>query len=209
MSKCRIVQCMNPPKDWTKCRESETVLITGDGRTLPDDVKQFESWQVPHDVFCVNRSLLYFQRPINHWAAVDAEESVWFSQYCNSDVLPKGKWIWRHIIGVCRGYDFYWQGFGTFNTAASRIIWPGNSGYFAMMAALEIGYTKVILAGMPLDRNPCWYEPEDKPGPNWIGAMYTQWMDWKMESPKADRVRSMGGYSAFILGNATKEWCEK
>jgi len=31
-------------------------------------------------------------------------------------------------------------------------------------------------------------------------------MDYKMEAPEAEKVRSMGGYSAFIMGKANKEW---
>jgi hypothetical protein len=61
-----------------------------------------------------------------------------------------------------------------------------------------------------LDRQPHWYEPGDTRGPNWVGACYTQWMDFKMQMPDmAEKVRSMSGYSAFILGKAEKDWINK
>jgi hypothetical protein len=70
-----------------------------------------------------------------------------------------------------------------------------------------MGYEKIVVAGMPLDMEPCWYEPDSDEGPNWMGWMYVQWMDFKTNVPAAQRVRSMSGYSEFILGKANKEWC--
>ncbi len=69
-----------------------------------------------------------------------------------------------------------------------------------------MGYEKVVLAGMPLDRSRHWYDPEGTEGPEWMGDVYTIWMSWKMKSPDAYKAKSLSGYSAFILGRATKEW---
>jgi hypothetical protein len=54
----------------------------------------------------------------------------------------------------------------------------------------------------------CWYEDEMEDGPNWNGWCYTQWMDFKIKVPEAAGVKSMGDYSAFILGKATKDWAK-
>jgi hypothetical protein len=60
---------------------------------------------------------------------------------------------------------------------------------------------------MPLDSTPHWYEdPSTNRGPNWAGHVYTQWMDFKLKVPGAANVKSMSGYSAFILGEADKKW---
>lgn len=195
------LRCINASKPGDLCTK-DTVLITGDGSCLAEDVGAFKAWGVPHDIYCVNRSLLFFQEPINHWAAVDAEESMWFAQYVNREVKPQGHMIYRHTIGVCPGaYNVFWEVAGDQSEYQAR-LWAGNSGYFAVLTALEMGYERIILAGMPLDRKPHWYEPENETGPNWIGATYTQWIDFKLKHPLSDRVRSMGGYSAFILGQA-------
>ena len=88
-----------------------------------------------------------------------------------------------------------------------RRIWIGNSGYFAVLTALHMGYEKIILLGMPLNHEPHWYERGDQPPPTWAGKAYTQWMDLVIKRPEAaKKVRSMDGYSAFILGQATKDW---
>ena len=181
-------------------------LITGDGGTMPDEVREFESWGIPHDLYCVNRSMLFFERQVDHWCAIDVEESVWFTQNVNPKIQDS-KQIVRHTIGEgSYAYDVYWEMVGDVQNEYQRRVLTGNSGYFAVLTALEMGYEKLVLAGVPLDMNPCWYESDDEEGPNWNGWCYTQWMDFKIKSSRAAQVKSLGGYTEFILGKATKEW---
>lgn len=198
---------INSDIDFCKWRKSENVLVCGDGGTLPKDVQDFERFGVPHDVFCINRSLLYFQRPVNHWAAIDAEESTWFSENLTSAVVPPGGRVLRHTIGYCpMGYDVGWKVDQKFDNERQKDVWSGNSGYFGILAALKMGYKRVIVSGMPLNTDPHWYEDQSLPGPNWVGQTYRTWMDFKIEHPDAGRVRSMSGYSAFIFGGVTQSW---
>lgn len=205
--KIEKVWCANQA-DWEKVRMSDVCLITGDAATLPDDVKKFEAWGIPHDVYCVNRSIVFFDRPVHHWAAIDNEESTWLPQYDSEKIHIPGRPIWKHTIGGCRGYDFYWISFDPADemTDHARRHWGGNTGYFAILTAAEMGYKRVILAGIPLDNSPHWYDPPEANGPQWLGIVYQQWMDYKMKVPFADNVRSLSGYTAFIFGDATKEW---
>ena len=190
----------------------DTVFVTGDGHTLPQDVKKFESWNIPHDLFCVNRSMIFFERPVTHWAAVDTDEAVWFSENVNEKIMPEGHRIVRHTIGkLLVGADVYWEPINfaepiTPVTGVPRRIWTGNSGLLAILSSIYMGYKKIVLAGIPLDTKQHWYEPEGTEGPNWVGMVYRQWMDFKIEIPEAENVRSLSGYSAFILGKPTKEW---
>jgi hypothetical protein len=195
-----------PAGDVTKYPEHDVVLITGDGICMPEDVKNFEAWDIPHDLYCVNRSMLYFERQIDHWAAIDVEESGWFAENVNFKIEPR-KQIIRHTIGDGSfAYDVYWKMDIEEQNEFQRRVLVGNTGYFAILTALNMGYKKIILAGMPLNMDRCWYEPEDADGPNWMGWMYVQWIDFKMNHPLADRVKSLSGYSKFILGEATPEW---
>ena len=207
------IKPINKKIDLPALRKSDTVLVTGDGSTLQQDVADFERFGVDHDVFCVNRSMLFFQRPINHWAAIDAEESIWFSENLSSQVIPESGRIWRHTIGYCPiGYDVFWsvdEAKQSFDNETQRHLWSGNSGYFGILAALEMGYERVVVAGMPLNTEPHWYETADTPGPNWVGQTYRTWMDFKKTHPKADNVRSMSAYSQFIFGEVTEKWLTK
>ena len=194
--------------DVSRYRTHPLCLITGDGRCLPDNVKEFESWDVPHDLYCVNRSMLYFERQVDHGGAIDIEEAAWFTQHVNEKIQGK-KNIIRHTIGSqTYAYDVYWQMDFDFKNDFQRRVLTGNSGYFAVLTALVMGYEKIVLAGIPLNMDSCWYEDEMEDGPNWNGWCYTQWMDFAIKVPRAADVKSLEGYSAFILGKATKDWAK-
>lgn len=201
------VNCLNPPADWARYRNSDTVLITGDGGSLSRDVRQFEEWGIGHDLFAVNRSLIFHQRQVQHWCAVDLEETIWFAHNLSRAQCPERNVI-RHTIGDLPGaVDFRWEMVYDWEDDLQKLVISGNSGYFAVLASIAMGYERIILAGMPLNSTCHWYEdPEKARGPNWAGHVYTQWMDFKMQVPEAERVRSMGGYSAFILGTADREF---
>jgi hypothetical protein len=200
------VKPYNPGEDVTKYRSRPVCLITGDGSNLPDEVREFSSWNVPHDVYCVNRSMLFFERQVTHWCAIDVEESVWFANFVTDAIEPDKKII-RHTIGEGSfAFDVYWQMDIAFENDFQRRVLTGNSGYFAILTAIQMGYEQIVLAGIPLDMSPCWYESAEDEGPNWNGWTYTQWMDFKIKIAEADRVRSLGGYTEFILGKATKDW---
>jgi len=195
-------------------REHDTVFITGDGKCLAQDVEEFTSWGIGHDIYAVNRSLIFHERQVLHWAAVDVEEATWFTQYVNGNVEPRRRII-RHSIGGETHfgntdgvglYDIYWTMDYQWENEYQRRVFVGNTGYFSVLTALKMGYSKVVLGGMPLNQDPHWYDPDDADGPNWTGLTYCQWMDFKMKHSGADRVRSLQGYSSFILGQATKDW---
>jgi hypothetical protein len=191
-------------------RKSENVLLCGDGGTLPEDVNFFTSLGIDHDVYCVNRSMLYFERPITHWAAIDGEESTWFSENLNKKVMPNDGRIMRHTIGHCPiGFDVGWRVNQKFENEAQKDIWAGNSGYFGVLTSVSMGYKKIIIAGIPLNTDPHWYERKDIPGPNWIGQTYRTWMDYKMKIPEASRIRSLSGYTKFIFGGVDEKWLLK
>ena len=178
-----LVLLNDPPLDFDKIRQSDVCLITGDGDTLADDVEKFESWKIPHDLYCVNRSLKFFKRPVNHWCAVDYEECMWFAENVTKAVQGKHP-IHRHTIGIFpQAFDVYWQQAVEFQNEIQKRIWIGNSGYFAMLTALHMGYKKLVLAGCPMNNNSHWYEPDNEFGPNWHGEAFTQWIDFKMRNP--------------------------
>jgi hypothetical protein len=200
------LKLINKNLDPLTLKNNSIVLITGDGNTLSKEVREFESWNIPHDLYAVNRSLLFHQRQVDHWAAIDIEESCWFAQNVTFAQQPN-KNIKRHTIGECSmAYDIYWEMDYPWENDFQRRVFVGNSGYFAVLTAIHIGYEKIILAGMPLNTESHWYETDKEKGPNWRGLTYIQWMDFKMKSPNAEKVKSLGGYSAFILGIATKDW---
>ena len=200
----RVKPCITE-LDVNQLRLSDTCFITGDAKCLASDIEAFETWGIEHDVYAVNRSILMFSRPVRHWAAIDNEEAGWYAEYWSGQTRPEQ--TAKHTIGTCAGFDVYWGRDRTAPVNPEEVdYWIGSSGYFAILTAIYMGYKKIVIAGMPLDRTPHFYDPEGAEGPFWMGGTYTQWMDFKTQIPEANNVRSMSGYSAFILGQATKEW---
>jgi len=179
-------------------RNHDVVLITGDGRSCPSDIYRFLDWKVPHDVISIGRSINLYEGNINHWANVDGADSKWWSEH-----LPAkngGRVPLRHTLGDIPWYDCIWD-----DGKPNGSVWQGSSSLFATLIAVYLEYRKIILAGCPLDEAGHWFSPENESGPTWEGGTYRAWLDFSNEDD-AVRVKSLSGYTAKIVGEATKEW---
>jgi len=177
------------------------VLITGDGMSLPEDIKRFDDFNMKHDLYCIGRSIKYVAGPVDHFADVDCAESIWWAEN-----LPD-KWRngpLRHTIGEMRGFDVDWN-VEDCPWDKSEIVWHGSTSLFAVLTCIEMGYKRIVLAGCPLDRNGHWYYPPEHVGPNWTAECYIAWMDFSQQ-PEAERVRSLSGYTRIIMGDVTATW---
>jgi hypothetical protein len=82
------------------------------------------------------------------------------------------------------------------------VSWDGSSGLLGVTVAMHLGYTRVILCGVPLDKAAAHY--------NYAG----DWMDapryraaWVKHRPDMRKnVRSMSGWTQRLLGAPTLEW---
>jgi hypothetical protein len=72
----------------------------------------------------------------------------------------------------------------------------GSSSLLGALAAIRMGYRRIILCGCPLD------------GKNATGGSYETFREgWKAFAGElAGRVRSMSGWTAELLGMPTEEW---
>jgi hypothetical protein len=212
MDNLPFVQVVSPIKegmDFSKQRDNRTVLITGDAWSLFADIAKFDEFGVPYDLFCVNRSIRAMKKPVKHWAAIDTEESVWLSQYLTPELVPESGLL-RHTIGWCQGFNVCWK-VDDRPEGTEFLLWAGSTSYFAILAAIYMGYEKIVLAGIPMDCKHHWYEEEGTKGPSWKGQVFHTWIDFARTEP-AKKVKSISGYTEFILGAPTKEWlngCER
>ena len=209
-------------------RFSSTVLITGDGRTLLGDIKAFKEMTrgynsnepdehflerheypaIPHDVFCCNRSIHAYPDKVDHWADVDAEAAIWVAENLPLDKVPEGRVIQRHTIGIYRGFNIGWGVEGIDPKELDSLLWLGSTTFFAVVAAVQMGYEKIVLAGTPLDKKGHWYDEPGAGAYRWTGEIYTVWMDFARDK-QSERVRSLSGYTSQILGKADREWLNK
>lgn len=152
----------------------------------------------PHIVVAVNDIGVDYPGRIDHWVSY------------HSDLL--GMWSRKRAERNLPPVDSYWTGRGGPTRAAppgTKTVnaMGGSSGMLATFAALRIGASKVILCGIPIDPAMRHYH-EHKRGAAWKEASKYQrhWKDSVVEF--RDRVRSMSGWTAELLGTPSKSWLE-
>lgn len=82
--------------------------------------------------------------------------------------------------------------------------WNGSSGLLCVTVALHLGFKKIILCGVPLEKKDKHFFCE-KP---WLDApRYRKgWLDHKKHM--GNKVRSFSGWTKLLLGEPTKKWLE-
>ena len=190
-------------------READLLLVLGDGHTMPVDRDEFLSWGVPHDVGSLGRSIKEYPGKVHHWFNADGHMAYHWAKN-----LTNGNGTIKHTLGDYEGFDCDWEiqmpdyHYGDITGETNKM--HGSSALFATLAGLELGYSKITLAGCPLDMGGHWYFKEKKQdtlGPIWLGCDFMAWIDFR-DSPVAYRVKSMSGFTAKLLGQATRDWAD-
>lgn len=185
-------------------RHSDYILITGDGRSLMLDMKEFLSWGIPHDAGCIGRSVNVYPGLVDHWFNVDASESVWWAK--NLLAMPRnGNGILRHTMGDIDGFDVDWEIIDPWPIITDKDIWHGSTSLFAALCAVAMNYEKIVLAGCPMDQKGHWYFEDI--GPRWTVESFMAWLEFAKQ-PEAQKVKSLSGYTGQIMGIPTKEWLD-
>lgn len=175
-----------------------TVLITGDGWSLTQDLKTFLdfSHEFEYDVYCVCRSIQHdLITQVDHWGDIDSDNAVWFAE----NLPKKGRdgQILRHTLGECRGFDVDWDVEGSLWNM-DDVMWHGSTALFAVLTSLSMGYKRIILAGCPMDSKGHWHTPGHD-GPRWNAETYQAWFEFA-ETEDAKKVSSLSGYTKTLLG---------
>ena len=178
---------------------------------MPDDMKTFLSWQIPHDVGAIGRCIKAYPGKVHHWFNADGDSAIHWAKN-----LINGEGTVRHTLGEMDGFDADWDieqdDYHHADMTNEKLIVRshGSSSLFATLAGLEMGYQKVILGGCPMDAEGHWYFDQDPKvpetyGPLWMGYDFMAWLDFAKQ-PEAARVRSLSGYTAQIIGEVTRQW---
>lgn len=154
---------------------------------------------MPDITVVVNDIGVDYPGKIDHWVSY------------HSDKL--GKWARDRAARGLLPATTYWAGKGGPTKAAPKgtktvNAHGGSSGMLATFAALRAGATKVILCGIPIDPTMPHYHQHQK-GKLWAEASkyHKHWVAAEA-SDFRDRVKSMSGWTATLLGSPTIEWLE-
>ena len=145
-------------------------------------------------VYAVNDAAACYSGPLDAFVTLHPEKlPEWVALRSYVDSSHKCEYI-AHCEGplVTRVVDYRWPGMNA----------SGSSGLFAVKVALEKPENKVVLCGVPMDAMRAhfnntlpWFEVD------------SFWSAWTIALPYIkDRVRSMSGRTAQLLGMPTREF---
>lgn len=181
--------------------EKDVLLIIGDGANIFEDIgKWYEMAEgiIDYDTMCVNYSALVCPHLIQHYAAGDAHMR---DMQNVAKSLPDN--VIKHAWNPgCYSFDVRWMRNG-------RGGWNGTSANLAFKIGIALDYTRIVLAGCPMDESGNWYKPlipanDIKANKDHRHHLW-KWMEIATR-PIGRFVRSMSGNTADVLGKPTREW---
>lgn len=167
-------------------------LVLGCGPCLFEDLERAPKCD---DVMVVNRAGLLYLEPIRQWSSAHGKDLVgWVEER-------------RRLSG-----DMNFRAFGNFTrNQESGIVerrnkadHGGSSAMYATLLAIEHGWQKIILCGVPLDGNDSLTRDGVKHYESGYWVYRRPWEDHFDEIK--DNVRSMSGWTRELLGEPTAEW---
>jgi hypothetical protein len=181
--------------------DKDVLLIIGDGSNVLQDIEEWYKLAagIEYDTMCVNYSAMICPHPFQHYAAGDAHMPDMQKVAMG---LPYG--VIKHAWNPgCLYFDVRWVRNG-------RGGWNGTSANLAFKIGLALDYTRVVLAGCPMDSSGNWYKklvPENDIKANKTQHEYHLWKWMEIACRPVGRfVRSMSGNTKDILGTPTREW---
>jgi hypothetical protein len=169
-------------------------VVLGGAPSVWDDLRRTLGMASVDVVVATNHAGRDFEGSVDHWVSFHAELMPKWVGERRAAGLPDAGTLWTVERPLkLDGLEF--------RKAAN---WGGSSGLLAVTVALELGCTKIVLCGVPLDHRVGHY---DNPKPWGEGGSYRRgWLGHKDEM--SGKVRSWSGWTGELLGVPTKEWLE-
>jgi hypothetical protein len=179
----------------TPTRKHDVVLIVGSAPCVFEDIEKFNELGVEHDTICINASLEAWGKECEHWCALDIGPMFGYAKLIKTR-YPN---IVRHAPDINREkyapfYDVFWQEIG---------IDGGTSGKFAVDIAIELGYKKIIIVGIPLSEDGKHFN--DQADSVWQTGVWAAWANFA-SSANAEKVKAYSGFTKKLFGEPYKEW---
>lgn len=174
---------------------SKVAFVLGGANTLFADLEAaFQLGLRPDTTIMTNDTARDWKTDVDHWVTLHTEKMVGWMAIREEQGLPEAKHYWTsNTKTVPREHK------AMYNYVTS---WDGSSGLLGVTVALELGYSKIILCGIPLDKEAAHYF-DDAPWPD-APRYRSAWT--KRLSEMQGRVKSMGGYTARLLGQPDEDW---
>lgn len=189
-----------------------TVLVVGCASCVWDDVAAARALATYDAVYCVKQIGIRWPEPFQVWATLHPEAMDDYEAQREALGFPAGYEIVAPLeteVGM----------HGKKGRVARRVTyrWPGmtssaSSGIYGVKVALDDGFDRVVIAGIPMSHEGGHFLPETRNmqgqlrGDRWLQR--DAFMPGFEKSVKfmKDKVRSMSGLTMETLGSPTREW---
>lgn len=165
-------------------------LILGGAKTVWEDVEAALALSEFDCVIAANDVGAHWSGKLDHWVSLHPDRLARWILERERKGYPNGFATWAHKkLAGCQ-ID---------NTTSD---WKGSSGLFAAKVALELGYNRIVLCGVPLSADGAhFFDP--KP---WA-AFQAFRFGWIAHRPLlVPHVRSMSGWTQELLGAPDRNW---
>lgn len=168
-------------------------VVLGGGPTVWEDLVKATAIRVPDCVIATNDAGAYYPGHIHHWVTLHSEKMPkWWDDRLRAGHPPPDE-VWFHAPSAK---------FVLPHRTTSD--WGGSSGLLATKLALELGYDKIVLCGIPMEDGPHFHTETRMVG---TGRYWRAWEE--NASQLADKVRSYVGRTAQLLGKPDEVWLEE
>lgn len=165
--------------------------IIGGAASVWEDLQRLQALSEIDEVFAVNHVGMKYSGKIDHWVTIHSEfmqdwlevraarhfntpRCIWFSSEGNHPNIPH----------------------------QTSEEWGGSSGLLAAKIALELGFERIVLCGIPVEASAKHFLYEQE----WDGAQRYQ-RAWELHAAElTGKVRSMSGWTARLLGQPDEFW---
>ena len=171
-------------------------LILGGANCVWDDVEAACKLGKFQAIVAVNDVGAEYPEHVDIWCSLHPDKlPAWAKQRADNGYRPAGMLV-GHADKKSAGFldettPYQWPGMSG----------SGSSGLFAVKVALEHGYNRVVLCGVPMEKRPHFFKKEPWPQVDSFTAA------WKTSiNNYSEFTRSMSGWTAELLGKPTKKW---
>lgn len=173
----------------------KVAFVLGGANTLHDDIFKASELANPDAFIATNHAGRDFDiDSVYHWVTLHTELMPGWIDERRASGRHELYQLWTsNVKTIPPEHD------GLYNHVKS---WDGSSGLLAVSVALHLGYERIILCGIPLDKKADHY---DYPGP-WMDAPRYRRAWVKHLDDMKGKVKSFNGWTSLILGEPTEAW---
>lgn len=177
-------------------------IVIGGGDCLWNDIADARKLGTYQAVVAVNDAGAEYPGHVDIWASLHPEKfPIWAKKRENNGYAPAGMYVGHKGCSVETRKDHIPLDYVT------DYRWPpmsgsGSSGLFGVKVALEQGYDRIVLCGVPmLKESRHFFDAQP-----WAAVdSFTE--AWKQAFRfYADNTRSLSGWTASLLGRPTRDW---